>query len=91
MHSMVGCLCTILELFRVGLQYMTLTPAQIGALRALGVSIILMVVTWLASVSNVSIFVSGPVATVISMLALSVEHYLSDGKNTALFGAVYKE
>lgn len=69
---------------------MTLTPAQLGALRALGVSIILMVVTWLASSANVSIFVSGPAATIISMLALSFEQYLSDGKNTALFGAVYK-
>lgn len=69
---------------------MTLTSAQLGALRALGVSIILMVVTWLASAANVSIFVSGPVATIISMLALAAENYLSANSNTALFGAVYK-
>lgn len=69
---------------------MTLTPAQIGALRALGVSIILMVVTWLASAANVSIFISGPAATIVSMLALSFEHYLSD-PGTALFGSVYTE
>lgn len=69
---------------------MTLTPAQVGALRALGVSIILMVVTWLASTANVSLFISGPAATIISMLALSFEHYLS-APGTALFGAVYTE
>ena len=69
---------------------MTLSPAQLGALRALGVALILMVVTWLANVANVSIFVSGPVATIISMLALAAENYLSEGSNTALFGAVKK-
>ncbi len=71
----------------VGLRYMTLTTGQIGALRALGVSIILMLVTWLASADNVSIFISGPAATIVSMLALSLEHYLST-PGTALFGAV---
>lgn len=69
---------------------MTLTPAQLGALRALGVAIILMVVTWLADIANVNIFISGPVATIISMLALAAENYLSAGSTTALFGAVTK-
>lgn len=90
MHSTAACPCTILGRFKVVLRYMTLTPAQLGALRALGVSIILMLVTWLASTANVSIFISGPAATVVSMLALALEHYLSDGTNTALFGAVTK-
>lgn len=70
--------------------HMTLTPAQIGALRALGVIILMAVLSWVANAENLNGLVGATAAGLLSMVALSLEHYFS-APGTALFGAVMVE
>lgn len=65
-----------------------MSPAAIGALRGLLVVVIMAVVTWLANSANLNGVVSTSLATIISMVALAIEHSMASGTNTALFGAV---
>lgn len=74
----------------VGLRHMKLTPAQLGALRGLGVIIVMAVLTWLGDASHLNGLVSAGTATLIAVFASSVEQHLSDGSATALFGTVTK-
>lgn len=67
---------------------MILSPAQLGALRALGVVVLMAVLTWLGDTANLNGIVSTSVAAVISMIALGIEHTLASGTGTAMFGAV---
>lgn len=71
---------------------MTLTPAQLGLARGLGVAILLAVLTFIGDSANLNGIVSVSAASIISGLALSLEHYLEakSGNTTALFGAVKK-
>lgn len=65
-----------------------ISPAVLGMLRALLVAIIMTVVTYFANAANLNGVVSGSLATIISMIALAIEHSMASGTNTALFGAV---
>lgn len=69
---------------------MTLTPAQIGALRALGVAIIMTVLTFLGVAANINPLVGPTIGSIISMIALSIEHYMESTGSGALFGAANK-
>lgn len=65
-----------------------LSPAVIGFLRGLMVAVIIGVLTFLANAANLHGIVPDSVASLIAMLALSFEHTIAAGTNTALFGSV---
>lgn len=67
---------------------MTLTPAQLGLIRGLGVAIIMALLTYFGDATHLNGIVGPSIGAVISMMALSLEHYLASGTGTALFGAV---
>lgn len=69
---------------------MTLSPAQIGALRALGVTIIIAILTFLGDATNLNAFVGPTAGSIVAMLALSFEHYIESNGGGALFGAANK-
>ena len=65
-----------------------MSPAILGALRALLAAIIMAVVTWLANSANLNGVVAPAIGAIVSMVALSIEHYMASGTTTALFGTV---
>lgn len=65
-----------------------MSPAIIGALRALLSVVIMAVVTWLANSANLQGVIAPALGTVVSMIALAIEHGMASGTTTALFGAV---
>jgi hypothetical protein len=65
-----------------------MSPAILGALRGLLAAIIMAVVTWLANSANLNGVVAPAIGAIVSMVALSIEHYMASGSTTALFGAV---
>lgn len=65
---------------------MTITPAQLGALRALGTLVLFTVLTWLGDTTHLAPFVNSTVASIISMLALGIEHNVESASGKALFG-----
>jgi hypothetical protein len=65
-----------------------MTPAILGALRGLRAAIIMAVVTWLANSANLNGVVAPAIGAIVSMVALSIEHYMASGTTTALFGTV---
>ena len=67
-----------------------MSPALLGALRSLFAVIVMAIVTWLANAVNLQGVLPPAIGTIVSMLALSFEHYMSDGTSTALFGFVRK-
>ena len=66
-----------------------MSPAILGALRSLLAVVIMAVVTWLANAANLQGIVAPAIGTIVSMVALSIEHYMASGTSTALFGTVY--
>lgn len=70
---------------------MTLTPAQLGALRGLAVIVLMAVLTWLGDASHLNGILSAGAASLIAILASSLEQHLASGTGTALFGAVYRQ
>lgn len=65
------------------------SPALLGALRALGVVVLLAILNWLGNATNLQGIFSMPVDSIIAMIALGIEHSLSAGSGTALFGSVH--
>ncbi len=66
---------------------MNLTNAQIGFIRGLGVVVVTSVLAYIGDVNHLSGLVSVGVASIISALALSLEHHIEAGGGGALFGA----
>lgn len=66
---------------------MNITPAQLGFIRALGVAIVLFVLSYIGDASHLNGLVSDSVATLIAGLALGVEHYIQAKTGSALFGS----
>ena len=65
-----------------------MSPAILGALRGLLAAVIMAVVTWLGNSANLQGIVAPAIGTFVSMVALSIEHYMASGTTTALFGTV---
>lgn len=65
-----------------------MSPAAIGALRALLTVVIMAVVTWLADSAHLGGILPPTIGTIVSMVALSIEHYMASGTQTALFGSI---
>jgi hypothetical protein len=65
-----------------------MSPAIIGALRALLSVVIMAVVTWLANSANLQGVIAPALGTIVSMIALAIEHSMATGTTTALFGTV---
>lgn len=65
-----------------------MTPALLGALRSLLAIVIMAVVTWLANSANLQGIVAPAIGTIVSMIALAIEHSMATGTTTALYGAV---
>ena len=68
-----------------------MNPAILGAARSLLAVVVMAVVTWLANSANLNGVVAPAIGTIVSMLALSCENWLSDGTGKALFGMVTKK
>lgn len=67
---------------------MTLSPAQLGIVRGLGVALLMSVLTYFGDAAHLNNVVSPLIAALVSSLALSLENHLSAKGDTALFGAV---
>ncbi len=67
---------------------MNLSPVMLGALRGLLGAVIMAVVTWAATASNLHGLVPDGLGIVIAMVAVAIEHYMASGTTTALFGTV---
>lgn len=69
---------------------MSLTPAQLGFVRAIGSFLLLGVLTYIGDASHLNGVVSVSAASLISAAALSLEHYLEakNAEGKALFGSV---
>lgn len=65
---------------------MSITPAQLGFLRAIGVAFVLFLLTYLGDASHLNGILSAGTATVVAGLALALEHYIEDNTGKALFG-----
>ena len=64
------------------------SPALLGALRALGVVIIISVLGWIGNATNLQGIFSPQVCTVVAMIALAIEHAFASSGTSALFGMV---
>lgn len=67
-----------------------MTPSQIGALKALGVIILMSFLSWASQSANITPLIGTTAAGIVTMLVASFESYLKQqsGNNTALFGSV---
>ncbi len=65
-----------------------LNQGKLGALRGLLVGIVMVVVTWAATASNLHGLVPDALGVVIAAIALAIEHVMASGTTTALFGTV---
>lgn len=65
-----------------------ISPALLGLIRGLGTAVLLAGLTYLGDVSHLNGILSVSVATIVSALALSLEHYIEGKNGNALFGAV---
>lgn len=72
---------------------MKISPAVLGALRTLGILVLVTVLSWLSNAANLQGVFSPVVVSVITILAGALEQSLSvkSGNTTALFGAVKTE
>lgn len=70
---------------------MTLSPAQLGLIRGLGVAVLMSVLTFFGDAAHLNGLLSPLIATLVSSLALSLENHLSAKGDTALFGAVTRK
>lgn len=66
------------------------SPALLGAIRALGVVVLMAALTWLGDATNLQGIFNPAVNAVISMIALAIEHALASGSSSAMFGMVKK-
>lgn len=66
---------------------MTLTPAQNGALKQLLMVLVLGVVAFLGDSAHLTPFMSAGLATIVSMLASSLESHIKAQTGNGLFGA----
>lgn len=69
---------------------MTLTPGQYGALKSLGISLLLSLLTWASVSANVTPLLGVGGAALVAMIAGGIEEILRNKNTTgkAMFGAV---
>lgn len=67
---------------------MSLTPAQLGFVRAIGYTLLTALLAFLANQANLTGIVGDSAALIIAGLAASLEHYIESQTGNALFGAV---
>lgn len=65
-----------------------MNPSTLGFIRAIGVVVLVSVLTYLGDASHLSGIASEGLATLIAALALAVEHAIENSSGNALFGAV---
>jgi hypothetical protein len=64
------------------------SPAVLGALRALGVVVLIAVLNWFGDATNLAGIFSPAVDSIIAMIALAIEHSMASQTGSALFGAI---
>lgn len=70
---------------------MNMSPGLLGFFRGLLVVVIFAGLKYIENVTNLNGVVPNGIATLIATGALALEHYMSAGTSTALFGSVYKK
>lgn len=65
----------------------TMSPALLGFLRGLGFAVLTFILAYVGNAEHLA-FLNPATASFISMLALSLEHYIEGRTGNALFGAV---
>jgi hypothetical protein len=65
-----------------------MNPSTLGFIRALGVAVVMAIVSYLADVPHLNGVVSTSAAVIISAIALAIEHSIASSTGKALFGAV---
>lgn len=70
---------------------LNLTPAQLGLIRGLGVAILMVVLKYVGDTANLNGLVSDGTAAIVSMFALSIEHYIESRTGSSLFGAAIEK
>lgn len=66
---------------------MTITPAQAGFIKGLGLALLAAATAYLSNPENLT-FLSGGIALIVSALASSLESHIKANSGNALFGAV---
>lgn len=64
-----------------------MSPALLGSLRALGVAVLIAVLTYIGNAANLG-FLNPETATLVAMAALAIEHAIEAKTGNALFGTV---
>lgn len=65
-----------------------MNPKLLGALRALGLVILAAILHFLGDATNLGFISSPGVVTIVSMIALAIEHGMEAKSGNALFGVV---
>jgi len=65
-----------------------MSPSTLGFIRAIGTVVLMSVLTYLGDSAHLNGIVSATAATIISALALALEHSIESSTGNALFGAV---
>lgn len=65
-----------------------MSPALLGFVRALGVALVMALLTFIGDASHLTGILNPVTAAIVAGAALALEHRLAEGSGTALFGAV---
>ena len=63
-----------------------MNPLLLGALRGLGVAVLIAILSWLGNAANLP-FLNPETATLVAAVALAIEHQIEAKTGKALFGA----
>jgi hypothetical protein len=63
-----------------------MNPPLLGALRGLGVAVLIAILSWLGNAANLP-FLNPETATLVAAVALAIEHQIEAKTGKALFGA----
>lgn len=66
---------------------MSITPAQLGFVRALGVALVLFLLSYLGDAAHLNGILSASGATIVAGLAMSLEQYIESNTGKGLFGS----
>ncbi len=67
---------------------MNLNPAWLGFLRAVGVTVLVAILSYLGDAAHLNGLVSDSLATIIAAVALGIEHNIESKGGGSLFGCV---
>ncbi len=74
--------------YTLGMNTIQMNPKLIGVLQALGLALILTVLSFFANVANLNGLVNPEMATLVAAIALAIENTINAKNGKSLFGLV---